>query len=63
MYVVSMGVSFAVWSLTLTDLHYLPMMLIQIALAVVLYVIIYAVMGLPEYREIRQLCINRICRK
>lgn len=63
MYVVSVVVSLIVWCLTLTSLPYLPMFLLQMVVAILLYVVIYAIIGLPEYREIKEICLNRIRRR
>ena len=63
MYLISLIISVAVWSLTLTNLPYLPMFLLQIVVAVVFYAVVYAIFGLPEYHEIKDACIKRIMRR
>ena len=63
MYVVSVVVSLIVWCLTLTSLPYLPMFLLQMVVAILLYVVIYAIIGLPEYKEIKEICLNKIRRR
>ncbi len=63
MYVTSILVSVAVWTLTFTNLPYLPMLLLQVFVAIGLYVTVYALFGLPEYSEIKAVCMNKILRR
>ena len=63
LYLVSISISVAVWLLTLTNLPFLPMMLLQVMVAVVLYVVVYSMMGLPEYMEIKAVCLNKMMRR
>ena len=62
-YVVSLSISVAVWFLTLTSLSFLPMMLMQVMVAVILYIVVYAMMGLPELKEIKVVCMNKLMRR
>lgn len=63
LYLVSISISVAVWLLTLTSMPFLPMMLLQVMVAVVLYVVVYSMMGLPEYMEIKAVCLNKMMRR
>lgn len=63
MYIVSIAISAAVWCLTLTEIAYIPMLCLQIVLAIVLYVAIYEVTGLTEYKEVKAVCINKLSRR
>lgn len=60
MYVTSIAISAAIWCLTLTDLSYVPMLLLQMVAAVVLYIAIYGLFGLTEFKEIKAACITKI---
>lgn len=54
-YIISILISIAVWTLTFTNLTYWLMLLSQILIAVVMYVVVYALIGLPEFKELAEL--------
>ncbi len=59
-YLISIIVSVCVWTITLTGISYLLMLSLQIIAATLLYVIIYAAMGIPEFHELKATFTTRI---
>ena len=52
-YFISIAVSAGVWTFTFMDISYLLMLPLQIFSATLLYIIIYALMGIPEFYELK----------
>ena len=59
-YFISIVVSVGVWTFTFLDISYLLMIPLQILSALLLYIIIYALMGTPEYYEVKTFFITKI---
>lgn len=59
-YFISIIVSVGVWTFTFLDISYLLMIPLQILSALLLYIIIYALMGTPEYYEVKTFFITKI---
>ena len=59
-YFISIVVSVGVWTFTFLDISYLLMIPLQILSALLLYIIIYALMGTPEYYEVKTFFITTI---
>ena len=59
-YSISLGISVGVWTMTFLDIPYLLMLPLQIIVAVLLYLLIYSIIGQPEFVEVRNVCLNRI---
>ena len=56
----SIGISLAVWTLTLTGLPYLLMIFLQLLIGMLLYVAVYTLTGQTEFMEIRNFCLNKV---
>ena len=59
-YFISIVVYVGVWTFTFLDISYLLMIPLQILSALLLYIIIYALMGTPEYYEVKTFFITTI---
>lgn len=59
-YIISIIVSMGVWTFTLLDFSYLLMLPLQMLSAILLYFIIYALMGIPEYYELKTVVKTKI---
>ena len=57
-FIVSLCVAAAMWSLTLTGLPYAVLLLLQCVVGLVLAVLIYERLRLPEYMEVRQMVLS-----
>lgn len=62
-YLISIVVSLCVWTITLTDISYLLMLPLQIISATLLYILIYAIMGTPEYHELKAAFTTKVLRR
>lgn len=62
-YVISIIISIAVWTITLTDLSYWLMIIIQVSAAALMYIIIYSLIGLPELYIIKEAFVSRMLRR
>ncbi len=60
LYVISIAVSLCVWTITLTDISYWLMIPLQIFSAVILYLIVYSIIRLPELTEIRNVISHKL---
>lgn len=59
-YIISILISASVWTITFANLDYWLMMVLQVTAAGVMYVILYTAIGLPEFKEIKDVCFNRL---
>ena len=59
-YIISITVSLGVWAFTFLDIPYLLMLPLQILSATLLYIFIYALMGTPEYYELKTVVTTKI---
>jgi hypothetical protein len=59
-YLISIIVSVGVWTFTFLEIPYLLMLPLQILSATLLYCTIYALMGTPEYYEVKTFFTTKI---
>lgn len=59
-YLISVVVSAGVWTFTFLEIPYLLMLLLQILSATLLYILIYSMMGTPEYYEVKTFFIKKV---
>lgn len=59
-YLISIIVSLGVWTFTLLDISYLLMLPLQIISATLLYILIYAIMGTPEFYELKTAVVTKL---
>lgn len=62
-YIVSVFISVIVWTITLTDMPYICMLLLQVVSAVILYCIIYTAIKQKEFIQVRTIIISKVKRR
>lgn len=62
-YVISLLIAVGVGCLSFVAMPYWLILLLQIFVFIILSIAIYKILGVPEYKEIEQYCINKLCRR